>query len=148
MADVDPTWRSTAVMWRWTASLLYIVISTLTKLVVGLFLLRICSHERWQRITMRTLLGLVSIFNVLYVFLDIFSCQPVQYEWTRYDVSPPLEGSCRSTSFATVTTYVSAFLNVVVDWTLAILPAFLVWRAKMERRKKISVCGVLALGSL
>lgn len=135
-------------MWRWIGSLLYIAISTLSKYVVGLFLLRICSHRRWQRITIWTMLGLVTVFNVLYIFFDVFSCHPVAYEWTRYTDPPPATGFCNSTSMATVTTYVSAFFNVVVDWTLAILPSYLVWQAKMEFRKKISVSFVLALGSV
>lgn len=139
-----------AVLWRWIGSLLYIVISTSSKFVVGLFLLRICSHRRWQKITIWAILGLVTVFNIMFIFFDIFSCRPIEYQWTRYADPPrPATGAqCNATSFATVTTYVAAFLNVVADWTLAVLPSYLVWQAKMERRKKISVCAVLALGSV
>lgn len=150
VVDVSPEDRVNAVHWRWIASILYIIISTATKYVVGLFLLRICSHRRWQRITIWAILALVTIFNIMYIFIDVFSCRPIEYQWTRYDDPPrPASGaSCNATSYATVTTYVAAFLNVLADWTLAILPSYLVWQAKMERRKKISVCAVLALGSV
>jgi hypothetical protein len=134
-------------MWRWIASVFYIVVSTLTKLVIGFFLLRICSHRRWQRFTIWILMSVVSIFNLFYIFIDIFACQPVEYEWTRYNPVPP-DGQCNSTLFATVPTYLSAFLNVLADWMLPILPATMVWNAKMDRRTKISVCAILALGSL
>ncbi|CAK7200915.1 hypothetical protein SEUCBS139899_003615 [Sporothrix eucalyptigena] len=147
VVDVPPEDRVHAVMWRWIGSLLYIMISTATKYVVGLFLLRICSHCQWQRITIWVLLAIVTVFNVMYLFFDIFSCRPIEYQWTRY-ADPAPEGTCNATSFATVTTYVAAFLNVVADWVLAVLPSYLVWQAKMERRKKISVSAVLALGSV
>lgn len=150
VVNVPPESRVNAVLWRWIGSLLYIIISTMSKFVVGLFLLRICSHRRWQRITIWVILALVTVFNIMFVFFDVFSCHPVEYEWTRYADPPrPATGAqCNATSFATVTTYVAAFLNVVADWTLAILPSYLVWQAKMERRKKISVSAVLALGSV
>jgi hypothetical protein len=134
-------------MWRWIATLLYIAIASLVKLVVGFFLLRICSHQRWQRVTIWVLMSAVSVFNIIYIFIAIFACRPVEYTWTRYDPTPH-QGSCNSTLFATIPTYVAAFLNVLADWILPLLPATLVWKAKMERRKKISVCAVLALGSL
>ncbi|CAK7235048.1 hypothetical protein SBRCBS47491_009157 [Sporothrix bragantina] len=147
VVNVTPENRVNAVLWRWIGSLLYICISTATKYVVGLFLLRICSHCRWQRITIWVLLAVVTIFNIMYLFFDIFSCHPIEHQWTRY-ADPAPAGICNATSFATVTTYVAAFLNVVADWVLAVLPSYLVWQAKMERRKKISVSAVLALGSI
>jgi len=134
-------------MWRWLASLLYIIISTMTKLIVGLFLLRICSHRRWQRWTIWAIMGVVTVFNTFYFFIAIFACQPVEQEWMRY-ATPPARGTCNSTLFATVPTYVSAFLNVVADWVLPILPAAMVWSARLDRRTRISVCSVLALGSM
>ncbi|KIH94061.1 hypothetical protein SPBR_06010 [Sporothrix brasiliensis 5110] len=150
VANVPPESRVNAVLWRWVGSLLYIAISTLSKYVVGLFLLRICSHCRWQRWTILILLAVVGVFNVMYFFFDVFACHPIAYEWTRYAEPPrPATGAdCHATSFAMGTAYVSAFLNVVADWILAILPCYLVWQAKMELRKRLSVCCVLALGSV
>ena len=144
---VPPQDRPTAVMWRWIASLFYIAIAALVKVVVGLFLLRICSHQRWQRITLWTLITVVTLFNIMYFFIALFACRPVEYQWLRYDYILH-DGECNSTLFATVPTYVSAFLSVLADWILPLLPATLVWKTKMETRKKISVCAVLALGSV
>jgi hypothetical protein len=134
-------------MWRWIGTYFYIAISALLKVIVGLFLLRICSHQRWQRITLWALMGIVTIYNLFYIFIAIFACRPVEYQWTGYDPVPP-DGQCNSTLFATIPTYLAAFLNVLADWILPLLPASLVWKTKMETRKKISVCAVLALGSM
>ncbi|CAK7272941.1 hypothetical protein SEPCBS57363_005401 [Sporothrix epigloea] len=146
--NVPPEDRVNAVLYRWIGSLLYIGISTASKYVVGLFLLRICSHCHWQRVTIWVLLAVVTIFNILYLGFDIFSCHPIELQWTRYADPPPSTGYCNASSFATVSTYVAAFLNVVGDWTLALLPSYLVWQAKMDRRKKISISAVLAIGSV
>lgn len=144
--DVAPEDRPTAIMYRWLGSLLYIVISLLTKWIVGLFLLRICPRKRWRQITIWTILGSVTVFSILYFFFDIFSCQPVQYEWTRYNPQPA-EGTCNATTFATVTTYIGAVLNIIADWVLPALPATLVWKSQIEQRVKISIIALLCLGS-
>ena len=145
---VPPEHRPMAVMWRWVASLLYIAISTLTKFVVGLFLLRICSHRRWQRRAIWAIMGTVAAFNSFYFFVALLACRPLAYEWTRYATPAPGEGECNSSLFATVPTYASALLNVVADWALPMLPAAVVWRARLDRRTRLSVCAVLALGSM
>ena len=145
--DVPPENHAPAIMYRWLAEIFYIVISSLAKWIVGLFLLRICPNHRWRKITIWTILVAVAIFNTIYVFLAIFSCAPVEYEWTRYEPVPP-DGNCNATTFATVTTYFSSCLNIVADWVLPALPATLVWKAQMSRRVKISVVALLALGSM
>lgn len=134
-------------MYRWLASLVYIVVSLLTKWIVGLFLLRICPRKRWRQITIWTILAVVTLFTIIYFFLDIWSCTPVRYVWTRYNPEPE-EGSCHATTFATVTTYIAAVINIVADWVLPALPATLVWKAQMEPRVKVSVIALLCLGSV
>lgn len=134
-------------MWRWFAELFYIITSTLTKWIVGLFLLRICSHRRWQSWTIWVIMVVVSVFNTFYFFIATFACQPIKNQWMRF-ATPPAPDSCNSTLFATVPTYLSAFLNVVADWVLPILPAAMVWRTKLDRRTKLSVYAVLAMGSV
>ncbi|KHN96057.1 cation-transporting ATPase 4 [Metarhizium album ARSEF 1941] len=140
--------RPAAIMYRWLASLFYIVISLLTKWIVGLFLLRICPHRRWRQVTIWTILASVTVFSILYFFFDLFACQPIQYQWLRYDAdADPADGTCNATTFATVTSYIAAVLNIVADWALPALPATLVWKSQIERRMKVSIIALLCLGS-
>lgn len=37
-------------MWRWIAITFYILVSGMTKLVVGIFLTRVCTRQRWHNI--------------------------------------------------------------------------------------------------
>ncbi len=147
IVDLPPLDRPKAMMWRWIGTYLYIVISALLKVVVGLFLLRICSHERWQRITLWAMIGIVTVYNLFFIFLAIFACSPVEYQWTAFAPVPPA-GKCNSNLAGIIPSYVAVFLNVLADWILPLLPARLVWKTKMEMRKKISVCAVIALGSM
>jgi hypothetical protein len=140
--------QSQAMMWRFYATLFYIVISTLTKFIVGLFFLRIWSHSQWIRILIWTMLVIIGCFNTLYFFVDVFFCQPVDYWWLRFAPNPPTTGHCNQSGWATITTYIASILNIIVDWTLAILPMVLIRKSQMDRNTKISVCGVLALGSM
>lgn len=148
LVDVPPDDRSKAVMWRWLGTLFYIALSALTKVIVGLLLLRICSvaHLR-QRFALWAMMIVVGIFTIYYIIIAIIACQPLEYNWTRYDPHPG-PGKCNAEQFATVTTYVAAFINVAVDWGLAILPATLLWKAQMSRRTKMTVWFILALGSM
>ncbi|KAJ3475679.1 hypothetical protein NLG97_g9374 [Lecanicillium saksenae] len=144
--NVAPESRPKAIMYRWLGSLVYIVVSLLTKWIVGLFLLRICPRQRWRQITIWSIMIIFSLFSIIYFFLDIWSCSPVRYMWTRYNPEPA-QGECRATTFATVTTYIAAVFNIIADFVLPALPATLVWQAQMERRVKISVIALLCLAS-
>lgn len=147
LRDVHPEDRPIAFMWRHFCTIIYIVISVLTKFIVGLFLLRLCTPIRWMRIVIWSMLVVVGVYYSFYFFLDIFSAQPPQYYWLRYAPNPP-EGRVNDPLWAIIPTIVNAVLNIVVDWALAILPMILVWNARLDRRTKISVCGVLAVGSM
>lgn len=134
-------------MWRWICTYFYIAISALLKVVVGLFLLRICSQQRWHSITFWALISIVTTYNLFFLFLAIFACRPVDYQWTGYN-PVPTSGKCNGALLATIPSYISVVITVLADWILPLLPASLVWKARMEMRKKISVYAVLALGSM
>jgi uncharacterized protein YacL len=145
---VPATERPYALLWKWLGQVLYVIVSALVKFLVGLFLLRICSQQRWQKITIWSLLGVVGVFNAFYLFIVIFQCIPVEYYWFRYTDPQVIDGTCNKTSLATIPTYISLFLNVFADWLLALLPVSFVYKSKMPLKTKCSVVAVLALGSM
>ncbi|UKZ88847.1 uncharacterized protein TrAFT101_004578 [Trichoderma asperellum] len=148
VVDVPPDNRPKAIFYRWILTFIYVILSMLTKWIVGIFLLRICPRKRWRQITIWTILAVITIFSLIYEVFAIRTCDPIELQWTRYNPIPPTEGSCNATTFATVTTYISAFLSVVADWILPALPATLVWKAQIPQREKISIIVLLALGSV
>lgn len=140
--------RHKALQYKWAGMVAYIVVSTIVKFVVGIFLLRLCVNNNWQRITIIVLLCVVGLFNAFYVFLAIFQCQPVEFYWWRYTENAPVTGKCNGKALATIPTYFAVLIGLVSDLILALLPATLIKGARLDKKTKISVCCVLALGSL
>jgi hypothetical protein len=94
-----------------------------------------------------------SLFTTYFLFLMIFQCHPISYFWTQspYTTSdvPPVEGaSCISREIIADSTYAHGALSAAADWTLGILPIFIVWNLNMNPRTKISVALILALGAV
>lgn len=140
--------RPKALVFKWAGQVAYIVVSTLVKFVVGIFLLRLCVNNNWQRLTIIVLLIVVGVFNAFYVFVAIFQCQPIEFYWYRYEPNAPVTGKCNGKALATIPTYFAVLIGIVSDLVLALLPATLIKGANLDKRTKISVCCVLALGSL
>ncbi|KAK8131839.1 hypothetical protein PG999_000012 [Apiospora kogelbergensis] len=148
VVDVSPESRIEALKWKWAGQVSYVVGSTLIKFVAGLLLLRLFAGQRWQRITIIFLMVLVGLVQIFYLFIAIFQCTPVPFYWYRYTAGTPVTGHCLNPTLATIPTYVSIFLGVVSDWFLALLPITLVRKIEMERKAKISIVGILAIGSM
>lgn len=140
--------RPKALVFKWAGQIAYIVVSTLVKFVVGIFLLRLCVNNGWQRITIWVLLVLVGLFNIFYVFVAVFQCQPVPFYWWRYAENAPITGTCNGRAMATIPTYIAVLLGIAGDLILALLPITLIKHAKLDKKTKISVICVLSLGSL
>jgi fumarate reductase subunit C len=135
-----------ALMARWLGEIAYILTSVFLKLTVGIFLLRICSRQ-WQSVVIWAVLAIVLIFNIVYMFIAIAQCQPVDYFWTRI-TSVSIKGTCVSKELASGSTYANTAVNAFADWTLGLLPIALVWNVELDRKAKMSVAGILALGVL
>jgi hypothetical protein len=94
------------------------------------------------------MLIVVGVFYAAYFFLALFACRPIAYVWLRASPDSTIHGECNPSAAATVITYIAAGLNCVADWTLSLLPALVVWRAKLDRRTKVSIVLILAFGSM
>lgn len=140
--------RPKALIFKWAGQIAYIVVSTMVKFVVGIFLLRLCVNNGWQRITIWILLVLVGLFNIFYVFVAVFQCRPVPFYWWRYAEDAPITGTCNGRAMATIPTYIAVLLGIAGDLILALLPITLIKHAKLDKKTKISVICVLSLGSL
>lgn len=96
-------------------------------------------------ITIWIVISGVTIFSTFYFFLVVFQCNPVVYFWTQYTGG---SGKCVSSSVIADASYAHGAVSAVADWTLGILPIFLVWNLAMNPRTKVSVALILALGAM
>ncbi|KLU82612.1 hypothetical protein MAPG_01684 [Magnaporthiopsis poae ATCC 64411] len=149
VVDVAPDQRITALFYKYLCMSSYVAVSGLIKFVVGIYLIRLFrnSRKKWQSWTLIVLLVVVGIANIFYFFVAIFQCYPIWFFWRRYDPDFKDYGKCFPPPMALGSTYTVNIVNIVADLALALMPISLVWNAKLDRRTKFSVVGILALGS-
>ncbi|KAI0480352.1 hypothetical protein GGR56DRAFT_268245 [Xylariaceae sp. FL0804] len=134
-----------AIKFRWAGELAYVVTSVFLKFTIGIFLLRICSRA-WQKAVIWIVLVACLVFNLFYCFIAAFQCNPVDYYWMAYEGAE--DGKCLSKTIITSSTYSASGINACADWVLGLLPIALVWNLDLGKRQKMSVAGILALGSI
>jgi hypothetical protein len=114
------------------------------KISIAIFLGRICVKKS-HILTIWVVLGVVTGFSLFYFFLVVFQCSPITYFWTQYVGAA---GKCVPAKVITDSTYAHSAISAWADWTMGILPIFLVWDLAMNPRTKVSVALILALGAL
>ncbi|PVH78534.1 hypothetical protein DL98DRAFT_590278 [Cadophora sp. DSE1049] len=133
------------VMKYWYSSeLIYVVTSLLIRLSIGFFLLRICNlkaHVWTIRATMATMI----FVSIMYFGFMVFQCKPISYFWHRFTDGT---GKCFSPKLIADLTIVFSVFVAATDLTFGILPIFVIWDLKMNRKTKCIVGGLLTLGIL
>ncbi|KAH7386533.1 hypothetical protein BKA64DRAFT_145491 [Cadophora sp. MPI-SDFR-AT-0126] len=133
------------VMKYWYSSeLIYVVTSLLIRLSIGFFLLRICTLNAhvW---TIRATLGTMIFVSIMYFGFMVFQCKPISYFWHRFSGG---EGKCFSPKLIADLTIVFSVFVAATDLIFGILPLFVIWDLKMNRKTKCIVGGLLTLGIL
>ncbi|RYP48372.1 hypothetical protein DL768_005741 [Monosporascus sp. mg162] len=135
-ADVNDLLKIRAREYVLMYQLLYYTSSIITKLAIGLTILRICIKRRYKYIiwTNLALMFIIAGGSTVYVLTD---CQPFATHW-----NPALGGEF---GFLVIS-YLGTSTQVATDWTCAITPFFVVKDLQMKRRVKISVICILGLG--
>jgi hypothetical protein len=114
------------------------------KFSIGIFLLRI-AVAKTHRAIIWTAIVVAELYSAFYFFLFILQCRPSAYFWTRYTGGT---GSCVNPKITVDATYAYSAISCVVDWTLGIVPVFMVWSLQMNSRTKFVAALILALGAV
>lgn len=114
------------------------------KFSIGIFLLRI-AVVRTHRVIIWTTIAVIEIYGAFYFFLFVLQCRPSAYFWTQYTGG---EGKCINPKITVDATYAYSAISCVADWTLGIIPVFMVWNLKMNSRMKLSVALILSVGAM
>ncbi|OQN97654.1 hypothetical protein B0A48_16518 [Cryoendolithus antarcticus] len=138
-----PATISTIVTYMITTFALYASTMVLVKISLGIFYLRI-AIEKWQRWTVWVTLIISTIYGTYYFFAAIFQCGN-----PKYFLRNALAGKCGGSPNTLLPVNMTAgVINAVSDLVMVILPIFLIRKASMPKRAKISAYGVVALGSI
>jgi hypothetical protein len=133
-----------ALSYWFLCEIFYTISTSMLKIAVGFFLLRITivPYQVW---IVRIIMVVSGIVGTTYTFLVIFQCDPISFWW---DLDPTHTGTCLSPAFVTNFTYVVSGLNSFADWTFGILPILIVKDLQMKRRVKVVVSSVIALAAM
>lgn len=121
----------------------YILTTTLLKISLGLFFLRVLT-KRWQKNIFHTILGVSAAYGLFYTFTVLFVCG----DPAKLADNPVRDRKCLPTAFILTTGYLYGIINVIADWTFVLIPIATLVDSDMDRRSKISVSIVMGLGAV
>lgn len=104
-------------------------------------LLRIATARRPYELFLYGLVGLVVVSAIIFNVAVGNLCKPIEALWGEK------QGVCSPSLNSSVSFFFSA-VAIVTDWSLAIVPGFLLWNVQMKDRVKISVALILGLAAL
>ena len=126
--------------WWWICEPTYVFTNICLKMSIGIFLLRI-AVERTHRIILWISLLAIQVYSVFFFLLFTFQCWPISHFWEQFRGG---KGRCIQSTITVGSFYGYSALSCVTDWTLSIVPIFVVKGLQMNKRKKITVGIILA----
>ncbi|KAH9838850.1 putative integral membrane protein [Teratosphaeria destructans] len=141
---VSASRRSRAIQYLYAVELLYQPTNLSLKFAIGFFILRVARDKR-HRIIIYTVLTVSCLHSLAFIIVLLQQCHPISAYWdTKY-----VEGHyCTSLEILLALNYALSAVNIVTDWTIAILPIFIVRKTQMPPFQKRSVAIIFALGAL
>ncbi|KAI9375664.1 hypothetical protein BJX61DRAFT_539539 [Aspergillus egyptiacus] len=139
--------RVTAMKYWWLCEIAYCFASIGCKVSVCIFLMRI-TVKRVHIWLLYIVMSLTVITGILFMFIMLLQCKPLEYFWTRTAMDPSIEGSCMSIEIVIAMTYVYSAFAAICDFTVGILPIFIVRKLHMRRKTKWAVVGILGMACM
>ncbi|KAF2130375.1 hypothetical protein P153DRAFT_314200 [Dothidotthia symphoricarpi CBS 119687] len=136
-------WFMLAATFWYLCELLYVLASCALKFSLLFFYLRV-ALQRWHIWTIRIMMAGAASFGAIYFLLITFQCRPINEFWNNR----PASSKCLQRGPMLGMTYTMSTVNAIADWTIGILPFFIVWGLRMERRTKFLVAGILAFAAI
>lgn len=130
--------------WWWACEPVYVLSNMALKLSIGIMLYRI-AVSRVHKAIIWTVMIVHTLYGAFFFFLFVLQCQPSAYFWTQYTGG---KGKCINPNITVAATYGYSAISCWTDWTMAILPVFLIWNLQMNIRTKISVAMILSMGAM
>lgn len=90
------------------------------------------------------LLGVSLVYGLFYVFITVFRCG----DPTKLADSLLRRSNCKPDAFLLAAGYIYGSINVIADWTFVLIPISVLLDSALDRRAKMSVGLVMALGAV
>lgn len=119
----------------------------LSKISIAIFLLRIIV-EKIHLWLIYVALCINVLSGLVFFFVTLLQCHPLTYFWEQYLPEKVGSGSCISSDIIIALTYLYSSLNIICDFTFALLPIVIVQGLNMNRRLKIAIIPLLSMGCI
>jgi tetrahydromethanopterin S-methyltransferase subunit C len=116
--------------------------AVIIKCSIAITLIRIADSRRRFTWTIYSIMTATTLSAIIFMIGVANICHPITTLWGETTT-----GSCNLKLDSDVSFFFSA-IEILTDWSLAILPAVLLWKIQMKSRVKVSVAIILALGAL
>ncbi|OTA98543.1 hypothetical protein M426DRAFT_45973, partial [Hypoxylon sp. CI-4A] len=126
--------------WNTVYQVLNVIGAFFTKLSIGIFLLRF-KNSRRLRLAIWIFLTPLALTTLVVVFTVLLQCIPLSKFWT-----PSIDGHCISQNVPLTASYVQSAFAILTDLFLTVSPVVILWNIKINRRKKLGICGLMSLG--
>jgi len=147
VGEHHPTWGSAemrdGIMYFTLWQLFYVSSTVPVKASICISLLRITMKPLF-RVILLALIVLSCISTLIACIVVWATCRPMAFTWDKTIDG----GKCSSLEMTIALSYVVSGVNIVTDWTCAIMPALILWDVQMRRKLKISVCVILGMGAI
>lgn len=91
-------------------------------------------------------MALATAVGLIFFFVTIFQCSPVDYFWNR--AQPSAHGSCMHKNALAGIAYLYSVGAAITDLTIGLLPVALIWDLRMNLRAKCAVAVILGIGCM
>lgn len=102
--------------------------------------------------TLYSVMAATVFAGLVFMFLMLFQCKPLSFFWTRMAYHPVVniegEGSCINMEIIVIMTYIYSAFAAFCDFTVGILPIFVVRKLHMKRQTKMAVVGILGMACM
>lgn len=143
-ADLTAYQRMTAMQYWWLCEIAYCFSSVFCKISICFFLMRITTFKSHIYLLYSVMI-LTVIGGLIFMFLMLLQCKPVAYFWTRTTLDPAYVGHCINIDIIISMTYVYSAIAAFCDFTVGILPIFLVGKLNMRKETRLAVMGILSM---
>ncbi|KAI1336239.1 hypothetical protein F5Y15DRAFT_208557 [Xylariaceae sp. FL0016] len=139
--DLDPADYAQAKQFWWFCYLTYSWSMIMSKMSIGLFLLRVAVKKMHIWIIYGAL-SITVITCLAFFFVTIFQCHPISFFWDDYTQN----GKCLDGNIVVGLAYLYSICAIVTDFVFALLPAWIIWQLKMKARTKLALIPLMAMG--
>ncbi|KAL2851252.1 hypothetical protein BJX68DRAFT_254851 [Aspergillus pseudodeflectus] len=130
-------------LYWWLGQKFYIFVTIFAKISICVTLWRV-AVRRAHNIILFILMGTTIVVSMLFFFATVFECRPVSSFW-NFDTH---SDACGGSHMVLIIAYLSSAIAAVTDFSLGLLPWFMVWDLQRARWRKAGLALAMGLGCI